>query len=299
MMNITGSIVALVTPMQSNGSIDWQPLARLIDWHIESGTNALVIAGTTGESVTLSNEEYSQLIIFCVQNAKNRIAIIAGCGTYDTQTTIKKAQLAERAGADALLVVTPYYNKPTQEGLFQHYCKLANNTTLPIVLYNVPGRTAVDLLPETVGRLLDYDNIVAIKEASGEVARTKRLAEVFGSRLLIYSGCDDLNIELMQAGARGVISVTANIAPKMMSDCCQLFLAGDISKAETLHQSLMPLHRELFSEPNPIPVKWALYIMGIIDSGIRLPLTPLSANLVEPLQRALAQCGIDVNRADG
>ncbi len=273
---ITGSIVALVTPMQPDGAIDWKALERLIEYHIVAGTDALGIAGTTGESATLSTPEHCEVIAFAVKQAGGRIPIVAGTGSNATHEAIELTVQAAQVGADAALSVVPYYNKPTQEGLYQHFKAVAEAVNLPIILYNVPGRTACDLANDTVLRLSQIENIVAIKDATGDVERGAELIAALPDSFAVYSGDDPTALELMRRGAKGNISVTANVAPKMMADLCHLALAGDFDAAAAIDARLQPVHDVMFVEPNPIPVKWALAHLGHIEHTLRLPLTQLS-----------------------
>lgn len=291
-MKIKGSIPALITPMLEDGSIDEKALCDLIDWHIQSGSDALVIAGTTGESATLDRDEHFKLIALAVKHAAGRIPIIAGAGTNATRTTLQLVDNAKRAGADACLIVTPYYNKPTQNGLYAHYKTIAEHTSLPIILYNVPGRTCCDILPETVERLSKIKNIIGIKEASGKLERSKEIMQRCGKEFAIYSGEDIIAAETLLAGAQGVISVTANIAPLKMHQMCEAALKGDRALTEKLNTELMPLHQQLFIETNPIPTKWALQNMGKIKSGIRMPLMPLDAQYHQKIKDALREAGV-------
>ena len=287
-----GSIVALVTPMTEDGSLDFAALDALVDWHIESGTDGIVAVGTTGESATLDEEEHCAVIRRVVQRVNRRIPVIAGTGANSTREAIELTRCAKSAGADACLLVTPYYNKPSQNGLYEHYKAIAEAVDIPQILYNVPGRTAVDMVPATVARLAPIANIIGIKEASGSVERTKELMKLCGPDFDLYSGDDDLSMQVMAAGGHGVISVTANVAPVKMHEMCDAVLSGDIAKASDINESLMGLHKKLFLEANPIPVKWALYEMGRIPVGIRLPLTPLAAEHHEALRAALRQAGV-------
>lgn len=289
---ITGSIVALVTPMQPNGDIDWVALDRLVDWHIENKTDSIVAVGTTGESATLDEKEHVEVIARIVKRADKRIPIIAGTGANSTREAIELTQAAKQVGADACLLVTPYYNKPTQEGLYLHYQAVANAVSIPQILYNVPGRTACDMLPETVERLSKVPNIVGIKEATGNLERGKEILDRCGSAFALYSGDDATAIELILLGAKGNISVTANVAPRAMHDACAAALQGNAALARDLNQPLVLLHKNLFVEANPIPVKWALKEMGLIDEGIRLPLTVLSEKARGPVKEALLAAGI-------
>lgn len=287
-----GSMVALVTPMFADGSLDHEAMARLVEWHIEQGTQAIVAVGTTGESATLDEQEHCQVIREVVDLANGRIPVIAGTGANSTREAIDLTRCALEGGADACLLVTPYYNKPTQEGLYLHHKAIAEAVPIPQILYNVPGRTACDMLPETVRRLADISNIVGIKEATGSLQRLGEILELCGDGLDLYSGDDATGLEFMLAGGKGVISVTANVAPQAMQQMCQAALSGDRKSAEAINNRLMPLHRDLFVEANPIPVKWALVEMGMIQEGIRLPLTPLSAKFHETVRKAMHDAGI-------
>lgn len=290
---IQGSIVAIVTPMFEDGSVDWKGLEKLVEWHIQQGTNSIVAVGTTGEASTLSMAEHTQVIKEVIRVANKRIPVIAGTGANSTHEAIELTKEAKELGADAALLVTPYYNKPTQEGLFQHYKAIAEAVDLPQILYNVPGRTGVDLLNETVIRLADIPQIVGIKDATGDVARGQELLEgLDGKHMIVYSGDDATAYQLMGCGAKGNISVTANVAPKEMSQVCEAALAGDQVKAESLNLQVANLHNILFCESNPIPVKWALHEMGLIGTGIRLPLTPLAEQYRTSLREALTTAGV-------
>ena len=284
---ITGSIVALVTPMHPDGAIDWQALARLIEHHIESGTAGLGVVGTTGESPTLTVPEHCEVIRFAVEQAGGRIPVVAGTGGNSTHEAIELTVSAAEAGADYSLSVTPYYNRPTQHGLFEHFQAVARAVNLPIILYNVPGRTGCDLLNETVVRLSQIDNIVAIKDATGDVQRGSRLIEAVPDGFAVFSGDDATALELMRHGAKGNVSVTANIAASDMAAMCKLALSGEWEAAAEIDATLATLNDLLFSEANPIPVKWAMAHRGMIDSGIRLPLTPLSEACRAPLEKAM------------
>ena len=284
---ITGSIVALVTPMHPDGAIDWQALTRLIEHHIESGTAGLGVVGTTGESPTLTVPEHCEVIRFAVEQAGGRIPVVAGTGGNSTHEAIELTVSAAEAGADYSLSVTPYYNRPTQHGLFEHFQAVARAVNLPIILYNVPGRTGCDLLNETVVRLSQIDNIVAIKDATGDVQRGSRLIEAVPDGFAVFSGDDATALELMRHGAKGNVSVTANIAASDMAAMCNLALSGEWEAAADIDAKLATLNDLLFSEANPIPVKWAMAHRGMIDSGIRLPLTPLSEACRAPLEKAM------------
>jgi 4-hydroxy-tetrahydrodipicolinate synthase len=287
-----GSMVALVTPMREGGDIDEACMQRLIDFHVENQSDALIVVGTTGESATLNEEEHCHLIRRAVEMAAGRIAIIAGTGAKSTREAIDLTRCAHEAGANACLLVTPYYNKPTQEGLYRHYKAVADAVPVAQILYNVPGRTAVDMLPETVERLADIDNIVGIKEATGDMNRAREILDRCGDRLDLYSGDDATAMELILLGGQGNISVTANVAPAAMHELCAAALAGDRDTAAAINARMEVLHRTLFIESNPIPVKWALYEMGLIPAGIRLPLTPLASQYQDTVRQALTQAGV-------
>ena len=290
--NIQGSIVALVTPMFEDGSVDWKSLEKLVEWHVEQGTNAIVAVGTTGEPSTLSMSEHTQVIKEIIRVVNKRIPVIAGTGANSTHEAIELTQEAQTLGADAALLVTPYYNKPTQEGLYQHFKAIAETVDLPIIVYNVPGRTGVDMLNETVLRLADIPNIIAVKDATGNTERGKELIDALNGRMAVFSGDDATAAELIRLGAQGNISVTANVVPKLMSELCAAALQGNQEVAEQINNKIANLNNILFCESNPIPVKWALYEMGKIGSGIRLPLTPLAEQYRTPLRDALKDVGI-------
>ena len=284
---ITGSIVALVTPMHPDGAIDWSALARLIEYHIESGTAGLGVVGTTGESPTLTVPKHCEVIRFAVEQAGGRIPVVAGTGGNSTHEAIELTVSAAEAGADYSLSVTPYYNKPTQQGLFEHFQAVARSVNLPIILYNVPGRTGCDLLNDTVVKLSQIDNIVAIKDATGDVTRGAALIEAVPDGFAVFSGDDATALELMRRGGQGNVSVTANIAARDMAAMCNLALTGEWEAAAEIDARLSALNDLLFIEANPIPVKWAMAQRGIIEDGIRLPLTPLSEPCRGDLERAL------------
>lgn len=286
-----GSMVALVTPMLDDGSVDNEALAELLEFHIEAGTDAIVSVGTTGESATLTVAEHSQVIKKTVQLVNGRVPVIAGTGANATAEAIELTTHARDAGADACLLVTPYYNKPTQEGLYQHYKAVAEAVAIPQILYNVPGRTALDMQPETTARLSRVDNIVGIKEASGTVERIKQLLDLCVDEFMVVTGDDATAMESMLAGCHGDISVTANVVPRDMHLMCKAAIGGDRKTAESIEARIGDLHRVLFDESNPIPVKWALHMMGRIGSGIRLPLTPLASEYHESLGAALSKAG--------
>ncbi|MDR3491831.1 MAG: 4-hydroxy-tetrahydrodipicolinate synthase [Gammaproteobacteria bacterium] len=286
-----GSMVALVTPMHADGSIDKKSLHDLIEWHIAEKTDAIVVTGTTGESVTLSNAEKDDIIASTVKQVAGRIPVIAGTGTNSTLSTVLASKNAQAAGANACLIVTPYYNKPTQKGLYEHYKLIAESISIPIILYNVPGRTACDLLPETVAKLAKLPNIMGIKEASGKIDRWVELLSQCESDFALYSGDDLTSLECLLKGGHGVISVTANVAPRKMHDMCAAVLSGDKALAVAINEELIPLHKKLFLESNPIPTKWALHQMGMIPTGIRLPLLTLDSKYHTELQKALQSAG--------
>ncbi len=287
-----GSMVALVTPMTIQGDVDFDSLKALIEWHISEGTDAIVAMGTTGESATLDEREHCEVIGRVVDMVAGRIPVIAGTGANSTTEAISLTRCAMQSGADAALLVTPYYNKPTQEGLYLHYKAIAEAVDIPQILYNVPSRTACDLLPETVGRLARLPGIVGIKEATGDLSRLQQIRSLCGEDFDVFSGDDATGCEFMLSGGQGVISVTNNVAPRAMHEMCEFALAGERESAEKVNQRLNGLHHELFLEANPIPVKWALAEMGKIGQGIRLPLTWLSAKFHEPLRQAMKQAQV-------
>jgi 4-hydroxy-tetrahydrodipicolinate synthase len=285
-------MVALVTPMKDDGALDWTALRRLVEFHIENGTDAIVAVGTTGESPTLDMDEHCEVISKTVEYAERRVPVIAGTGANSTTEAIELTRCAEKAGADACLLVTPYYNKPTQEGMYRHFKAIAEAVPVPQILYNVPGRTACDLLPETVERLAAIPNIVGIKEATGNMDRAREILQRCGEKIDLYSGDDATALECILLGGKGDISVTANIAPKLMHEMCKLGLDRKENEARAINERLMGLHKNLFIEANPIPVKWALNEMGLIKGGIRLPLTPLSATHHETVRQAMRLAGV-------
>lgn len=287
-----GSMVALVTPMNDDGSLDVPALRRLIDFHVENGTDAIVAVGTTGESPTLDMEEHCEVIRLTVEQARGRVPVIAGTGANSTTEAIELTRCAQKAGADACLLVTPYYNKPTQEGLYLHHKAVAEAVPVPQILYNVPGRTACDMLPETVERLSAIANIVGIKEATGNLDRIKEIRRRCGDKIDVYSGDDATALDAILLGAKGDISVTANVAPRLMHEMCKLAREGKEKEARAINERLLGLHKNLFVEANPIPVKWALKEMGLVKGGIRLPLTPLSAKYHETVRAALRSAGV-------
>ncbi len=289
---ISGSMVALVSPMDAQGELDWDSLHKLVDFHLQEGTNAIVAVGTTGESATLEVAEHIEVIRRVVDQVAGRIPVIAGTGGNSTRESVELTRAAQEVGADACLLVTPYYNKPTQEGLYQHFRHIAEAVAIPQILYNVPGRTACDMLPETVERLAKIANIIGIKEATGDLQRGQEVLDRVGQDFLVYSGDDATAVELMLMGGKGNISVTANVAPRAMSDLCAAAMRGEAAIARAINDRLMPLHKTLFIESNPIPVKWALHEMGLMPEGIRLPLTWLSPRCHEPLRQAMRQSGV-------
>jgi 4-hydroxy-tetrahydrodipicolinate synthase len=289
---IKGSIVAIVSPMHDDGSLDFDAYRRLIDWHVAEGTNAIVAVGTTGESPTVDQQEHGELIRVAVDAVRGRVPVIAGTGGNSTSEAIELTRHAKAVGADATLQVVPYYNKPTQEGLYRHFRTIAETVDLPMILYNVPGRTVADLANDTTLRLSEVPGIVGLKDATGDAARAADLLRRLPPGFALYSGNDDSALALMLLGGHGVISVTANVAPKLMSEMCRAALAGDLARARQLNAQLWPLHQKLFVEPNPIPAKWALAKMGRIEGGIRLPLTPLSVPAEHVVLAALKEVGL-------
>ena len=294
---LSGSMVALVTPMHSDGAIDVSRLRNLIDFHIEAGTEGLIIAGTTGESATLDHQEHVELIALACEIATERCPIIAGTGSNSTAQTMKLSQTVDKLPVAGFLLVTPYYNKPTQEGMFQHFSAVADAVRAPVILYNVPARTGVDLSPDTVIRLSAHANIVGVKEATGELDRVATIRDGAGPGFSLLSGDDATASEFMLRGGDGVISVTANVAPKAMRQLCDEARAGHRSEALRVDADLQGLHRTLFLESNPIPVKWAVRRMGLIGDGIRLPLTEFSPQHHLEVFNAMSQAGIDVDRS--
>jgi 4-hydroxy-tetrahydrodipicolinate synthase len=291
---LTGSLVAIVTPMHGDGALDLDAFRKLIDWHIKEGSDGIVVVGTTGESPTVDFDEHHLLIRTAVEHARRRIPVIAGTGANSTREAIELATYAKQVGADMSLSVVPYYNRPTQEGLYRHFRAIAEAVDIPHILYNVPGRTVADLHNETVLRLAEIPGIVGLKDATANIERGSDLLRVVRPDFAVYSGDDATGLALMLLGARGVISVTANVAPWLMREMCTAALAGDIARARKLNDQLLGLHCNLFVEANPIPVKWALFRMGLIGAGIRLPLTPLADTQHECVLSALRQAGINV-----
>ncbi|MEM5312698.1 4-hydroxy-tetrahydrodipicolinate synthase [Paraburkholderia sp. JHI869] len=291
-ITLQGSIPAIVTPMHEDGSLDLPAFRKLIDWHVEEGTDALVVVGTSGESATLDVEEHILMIKTAVEHAAGRMPIIAGAGGNSTAEAIELTKHAKEVGAQASLQVVPYYNKPTQEGMYRHFAKIAEDVDLPVVLYNVPGRTVADMANETILRLAEVPGIIAVKEATGNIDRAAHLIKHAPNGFKIFSGDDPTAIALMLLGGHGNISVTANVAPRQMSDLCKAALAGDVKTARAIHMKLLSLHKNLFIESNPIPVKWALQELGRMEGGIRLPLTPLDARYHDVVRAALREAGL-------
>ena len=283
----TGSMVAIATPMNEDGSIDFASYENLIEFHVNNGTDAIVPVGTTGESATIDNAEHCEIVSFVVDKVAKRMPVIAGTGANSTSEAITLTKYAYEAGADGCLSVTPYYNKPTQEGLYQHYKAIAESVPVPLIPYNVPGRTSCDMLPSTVKKFLKIDNIVAVKEAIGDLQRIKELVDICGDKISILSGDDLTAMEALLLGGKGVITVTGNIAPKYMHLMCEAAISGDRKLAEEYDKKIVGLHKNLFLESNPIPTKWALYKMGLIKKGIRLPLTTFSEEHHEKLLESM------------
>ena len=289
---ITGSLVAIVTPMHEDGRLDLARFKQLIDWHVAEGTDGIVVVGTTGESPTVDFDEHKELIRLAVQHSKGRIPIIAGTGGNSTVEAIELTESAKKAGATACLSVVPYYNKPTQEGLYRHFRKIAETVELPMIVYNVPGRTVADLQNDTVLRLTEVPGIIGIKDATANLERGSDLIRRAPRNFAIYSGDDATALALILLGGHGVISVTANVAPKLMHQMCAAALVGNVMKARELNNRLLPLHQRLFVEANPIPVKWAVAEMGLIEPGLRLPMSPLSEKFHQTVREALQEAGI-------
>jgi len=292
MKPIVGSTVALVTPMLDDGSIDYAALRRLIDWHIDEGTDCIGVVGTTGESPTVSVEEHCEIIRVAVEHARGRVPVMAGTGANSTSEAIELSRFAQQVGADCALSVVPYYNKPSQEGLYRHFRAIAEAVDLPLLLYNVPGRTVADLLPETVLRLAEVPGIVGIKEASGDIERAAWLVKQAPKGFSIHSGDDATAIALMLLGGHGNVSVTANVAPRLMHELCVAALRGDARTASEIHLGLLPLHRNLFCEPSPAPTKWALARLGRCGAALRLPIVPLSAAGEARVEQSLRDSGL-------
>ncbi|HKX37860.1 MAG TPA: 4-hydroxy-tetrahydrodipicolinate synthase [Burkholderiales bacterium] len=291
---ITGSLVAIVTPMREDGSLDLARYRKLIDWHVEEGTDAIVAVGTTGESPTVDFDEHKELIRIAVQSSRGRIPVIAGTGGNSTAEAIELTESAKKAGATACLSVVPYYNKPTQEGLYRHFRKIAESVDLPMIVYNVPGRTVADLQNDTVLRLAEVPGIIGIKDATANIERGSDLIRRAPRNFAIYSGDDATALALILLGGHGCISVVANVAPKLMHQMCAAALVGDVKRARELNMKLLPLHQRLFVEANPIPVKWALAEMGMIEPGLRLPLSPLAERFHDTVREALHDAGVSL-----
>ena len=289
---ITGSLVAIVTPMHEDGRLDLESFRKLIDWHVAEGSDGIVVVGTTGESPTVDFDEHKQLIRVAVEHAKGRIPIVAGTGGNSTAEAIELTESAKHAGATACLSVVPYYNKPTQEGMYRHFRTVAEKVGLPMILYNVPGRTVADLHNDTVLRLAQAPSIIGIKDATANIERGTDLVKRAPRDFAIYSGEDSTALALILMGGHGVISVTANVAPKLMHQLCAAALVGDVKRAREINLRLLPLHQRLFLEANPIPVKWALAEMGMMEAGLRLPMTPLSDRFHQPVREALHEAGV-------
>jgi 4-hydroxy-tetrahydrodipicolinate synthase len=289
---IQGSIVAIVTPMHADGSLDLPGLRRLIDWHIAEGTDGIVIVGTTGESPTVSVDEHCELIRLAVEHTAGRIPIIAGTGGNSTTEAIELTRYAKTVGADASLLVVPYYNRPTQEGMYQHFRKIAEAVDLPAILYNVPGRTVADMSNDTILRLAQVPGIIGVKDATGNIGRGSDLLRLAPDTFAVYSGDDPTAMALMFCGGKGNISVTANVAPRAMHELCVAAMSGKVDEAVAINNRLLPLHNKLFVEPNPVPVKWAMAEMGLMLAGIRLPLVPLAADYHATVRAALRESGV-------
>ena len=287
-----GSMVALVTPMKADLTLDWDALHKLVEWHIAEGTKAIVAVGTTGESATLNVHEHINVIKKVVDQVNGRIPVVAGTGANSTSEALELTELSKDAGVDGCLLVTPYYNKPTQEGLYLHHKYIADRVAVPQLLYNVPGRTAVDMLPETVARLAKLDNIVGIKEATGDMGRLTAIKELVPNDFILLSGDDETAVEFIALGGHGEISVTANVAPKLVAQMCELAANGKLDDANRINEQLLAVHQTMFLEANPIPVKWAVAEMGLMSPAIRLPLTPLSSEFQPQVLSALRQAGL-------
>jgi 4-hydroxy-tetrahydrodipicolinate synthase len=288
----SGSLVAIVTPMTLDGSLDWPAWDRLLDFHMKEGTDGIVVAGTTGESPVLSLEEIEELTRRAVARCAGRLKVVVGAGTHSTAATVARTRVLSRLGADAVMLVTPYYNKPPQEGLYRHFSAAADASAVPVILYNVPSRTGVDLLPATVARLARHPQIVAVKEATAQLSRARELLSLVPPDFAVLSGDDASAIDFLAAGAQGVISVTANVAPRRMHEACAAALGGDLAAARAIDADLQPLHRDLFVDASPIPVKWAVGRMGLIGNAIRLPLVELTPAHQDTVLRAMRAAGV-------
>src|SRR5580704_2017439 len=287
-----GSMVAIVTPMTADGNLDWPAWERLLDFHMREGTEGIVVAGTTGESPALTLDEIEELSRRALARCSGKLKVIVGAGTHSTSSTVARTRILSRLGVDAVMLVAPYYNKPPQEGLYRHFMAAADASEVPVILYNVPSRTAVDLLPGTIARLARHPRIVAIKEATASLSRGREILSTCPPEFVLLSGDDATAIDLMSVGARGVISVSANVAPRRMHEACKAAMAGDLTGARAIDANLQPLHKDLFVEANPIPVKWAVARMGIIGNAIRLPLVELAAAHHETVLRAMEAAGV-------
>jgi 4-hydroxy-tetrahydrodipicolinate synthase len=288
----SGSMVAIVTPMTADGGLDWPAWDRLLDFHVREGSDAIVVAGTTGESPTLSVDEIEELTRRAVARCGDKVKVVVGTGTYSTAGTVSRTRTLSRLGVAGVLIVTPYYNKPPQEGLYRHFMAAADVSAVPVILYNVPSRTAVDLLPSTLARLARHPRIVAVKEANASMSRGREILSACPPEFTLLSGDDATAVELMGLGARGVISVSANVVPRRMHEACEAALSGDMAKARAIDSSLQALHKDLFVEASPIPVKWAVARMGLIGNAIRLPLVELSAAHQDTVLRAMQAAGV-------
>jgi 4-hydroxy-tetrahydrodipicolinate synthase len=288
----SGSLVAIVTPMTEGGALDWPAWDRLMDFHLSQGTDGIVVAGTTGESPVLSLDEIEELTRRAVARCYGRLKVVVGAGTNSTAATVARTEVLSRLGVDGVMFVTPYYNKPPQEGLYRHFTAAADASAVPVILYNVPGRTGVDLLPATVARLARHPRIVALKDATGQLSRARELLSLLPASFAVLSGDDATAMDFLSVGAKGVISVTANVAPRRVREACAAALAGDLVTARSIDAALQPLHRDLFIEANPIPVKWAVGRMGLMGNAIRLPLVELTAVHQETVLRAMSVAGV-------
>jgi 4-hydroxy-tetrahydrodipicolinate synthase len=292
MKPIVGSIVALVTPMQADGSVDYDALRRLIDWHVAEGTDCIGVVGTTGESPTVSVQEHCEIIRVAVEHAKGRVPIMAGAGANSTAEAIELSKFAKKVGADCTLQVVPYYNKPSQEGIYRHFKAIAEAVDIPVVLYNVPGRTVADMSPETALRLAEVPGIVGIKEATGDIERACWLIKQAPPHFAVYSGDDGTAVALMLLGGKGNVSVTANVAPRLMHELCVAAIEGNVKRATQIHLQLLPLHKQLFCEPSPAPTKWAMAKLGLIGNHLRLPILPLTPAGEATLGQAMQAAGL-------
>ena len=291
-----GSLVALVTPFDGNNRVDYSSLKRLVDFHVEQGSDALVMAGTTGESPTLRRSEHIELIGRTIEIAAGRIPVIAGTGSNSTYQSIELSNAVSDPGIAAYMAVVPYYNKPTQEGIYQHYTAIADAVDKPVLMYNVPGRTVADMLPETVARLAVHDNIFGVKEATGDIERLQQIQALVDDKFMLYSGDDFTALDFMGQGGHGVVTVSGNVAPRRMAELCRLASAGESAAAKEIDDSLQPLNKMLFIESNPIPVKWAVSEMGLIEGHIRLPLTPFSAQYHDDMRAAMRTAGVEMEK---